>query len=335
MKPDLVSGNQSLPVPDVEKLEFELGIDAAQIWAEQLRREVNKQKGGQAKAELVSVLATGKHAEISWADEESVLAENPSLNEEQVSAVVKVRNKQCADELTHIKECRVAVHALLHSMMGRTSLEVLRVDPLYDENDKKEMDPTVTWGRIMATHILEREGPGLQKQIISVNKLLHQFTALRHDANVESITEYSQRRDRAKKALSTSGFDIDKVWLDSEEKRVLHFLHSLDQNKYGGLIRDVANGVVAIPATITDLLTIARDRREIAYGVHKRERTLLSDDNKSQDPLQPYEWLSYDEWAALPAGKREIMSEHNTRIEKAADVLAKMGWAEVWSINED
>ena len=177
MKPESVSGDQSLPIPDIEKLEFEHGIDAAQIWAERLRREVNKQKGGQAKAELISVLATGEHAEISWADEEFVLAENPSLNENQVRAVVKVRNKQCADELTHTKECRVAVHALLHAMMGRTSLEVLRVDPLYDENDKKDMDPAVTWNRIMATHILEREGPGIQKQIISVNKLLHQFTA--------------------------------------------------------------------------------------------------------------------------------------------------------------
>ena len=79
---------------------------------------------------------------------------------------------------------------------------------------------------------------------------------------------------------------------------------------------------------MTDLLTMARDRKEIAYGGNKRERTLLSDDNKSQDPLQPYEWLSYDEWAALSAERREKMSEHNTRIEKAGDALAKMGWSE-------
>ena len=90
----------------------------------------------------------------------------------------------------------------------------------------------------------------------------------------------------------------------------------------------MSNGVVAIPGSMTELLTMARDRKKIAYGSHKRERTLLSDDSKAQDPLQPYEWLSYDEWAALSAEKRETMSEHNTRIEKAADVLAKMGWAE-------
>ena len=325
---DEVPGRNPLSIPDIQELEYALGIDYAQIWVDKLLRKASKLKGCQAKTELIAVVSTGQHAKIGWADSESILQKNPNLDEEQVDAVVKATNKQCATELIHEKDCQVAVNAFLQSMMGKTSLEVLKADPAYDENDKEKMDPTVTWERIMATHILERDGPGLQKQIISVNRLLHQFTALRHDANVESITEYSQRRDRAKMALSTSGFNIDKIWLDSEEKRVIHFLHSLDQNKYGGLIRDVANGVVAIPATITDLLTIARDRKEIAYSGAKRDRTLLSDSSKTQDPLQPYEWLNYEEWSALSAETREEMSAHNSKIEKAADSLAKMGWSE-------
>lgn len=72
---------------------------------------------------------------------------------------------------------------------------------------------------------------------------------MRHNAAVESITDYSQRRDRAKKALSTSGFNVDDLWLNTKEKWVIHFLHTLDPSKYGGLIRDVSNGVVAVPAT--------------------------------------------------------------------------------------
>ena len=180
----------------------------------------------------------------------------------------------------------------------------------------------------MATHILEREGPGIQKQIISVNKLLCQFTMMRHNAAIESITEYSQKRDRAKTALATSGFDVDTLWLDTEEKRVIHLLHSLDPSRYGGLIRDVSNGVVAVPASITDLLTMARDRKEIAYGSNKRERTLMTNENNVKDPLQPYEWLSYDDWAALSAERKEEMSAHNAKIEKAAELLEKMGWSE-------
>ena len=325
---DEISGRNPLSITDIQELEYSLGIDYAQIWVDKLLRKASKLKGSQSKTELIAVVSTGQHAKIGWADSESILEKNPNLDEEQVDAVVKATNKQCAMELIHEKDCQVAVNAFLQSMMGKTSLEVLKADPVYDENDKTRMDPTVTWERIMATHILERDGPGLQKQIISVNKLLYQFTAMKHNASTESITEYAQKIDRAKKALSTSGFDVDKMWLDSDEKRVIHFLHSLDPTKYGGLIRDVANGVVAVPSTITDLLTIARDRKEIAYGGAKRDRTLLSNDNKSQDPLQPYEWLSYDEWAALSAERREKMSEHNTRIQKAGDELAKMGWAE-------
>ena len=47
-----------------------------------------------------------------------------------------------------------------------------------------------------------------------------------------------------------------------------------------------------------------------------------------KDPLQPYEWLNYDEWAGLSTEERETMSAHNSKIEKAADALAKMGWSE-------
>ena len=290
---DEAASKQMLSIPNQEKLEYSTGIDGAQIWVDGFGRGINKVKGCQAKTELLAVINTGKHAEVNWVDSASVSAENPQLNEDQITAVVKARNKECADELIHVKECRIAVNALLHSVMGKSSLEVLKADPIYEDNDKNSMDPAVTWARIMATHVLEREGPGVQKQIISVNNLLHQFTAMRQNAAVESITEHYQRRDRAKKALSTSGFDIDKLWLDTEEKRVVHFLHSLDPSRYGGLIRDVSNGVVAIPGSMTDLLTMARDRKEIAYGSNKRERTLLTDNDSLQDPLQPYEWLSH------------------------------------------
>ena len=178
-----------LLIPDFKKLEFSLGIDSAQVWIDQFLRRANKLKGSQAKAELVSVISNGKHAEISWANPESILAENPDLDEDQVTAVVKARNKQSATELIHEEDCRVAVNAFIQSMMGQSSLEVLRADPVYNDNDKNKMDPTVTWQRIMATHILEREGPGLQKQITAVNKLLCQFTTMRHNAETEPITE--------------------------------------------------------------------------------------------------------------------------------------------------
>ena len=73
---------------------------------------------------------------------------------------------------------------------------------------------------------------------------------------------------------------------------------------------------------------MARDRKEIAYGSNKRERTLVSQEKQEQDPLQPYEWLDYGEWVTLSSEKREEISTHNTKIEKAAELLAKMGWSD-------
>ena len=150
-----------LSIPEQGKLEFASGIDAAQVWVDQFKRRANKLKGCQTKSELVAILSTGGHHEIEWADVEAISALNPSLDEDQVDAVVKARNKQCAAELLHVQDCRVAVNAFLHSLMGKTSIEVLKTDPVFDYNDQNEMDPTVAWKRIMATHILEREGPGV------------------------------------------------------------------------------------------------------------------------------------------------------------------------------
>ena len=159
-----LGAKQLLVIPDQEKLEFNAGIDAAQIWTDQLKRRANKLKGSQAKSELVSILSTGKHYEIEWANAEAISAINPSLDEDQIDAVVKTRNKQCAAELLHVKECRVAVNAFLHSLMGKSSIEVLKTDPGYDYNDQHEMDPTVAWKRIMAHTFWRERGRGYKNR---------------------------------------------------------------------------------------------------------------------------------------------------------------------------
>ena len=106
-----LGARQLLSIPDQEKLEFSAGIDAAQIWVDQLKRRANKLKGSQAKSELVAILSTGDHYEIEWADAEAISALDHSLDENQVDAVVKARNKQCAAELLQVQKCRVAVDA--------------------------------------------------------------------------------------------------------------------------------------------------------------------------------------------------------------------------------
>ena len=99
-----LGAKQLLVIPDQEKLEFNAGIDAAQIWTDQLKRRANKLKGSQAKSELVSILSTGKHYEIEWANAEAISAINPSLDEDKFDAVVKARNKQTMRRGTFTRE---------------------------------------------------------------------------------------------------------------------------------------------------------------------------------------------------------------------------------------
>ena len=70
---DEVAERNPLSITDIQKLEYALGIDNAQIWVDQFLRRANKLKGGQAKTELIAVVSTGKHAKIGWADPESIL----------------------------------------------------------------------------------------------------------------------------------------------------------------------------------------------------------------------------------------------------------------------
>ena len=249
-------------MPDAPLLEFSSGIDGAQKWIDQFLRSSLKMKSSQSKSELVSIIQTGGHYNIEWADEKLIREKTHGLTSGQVAAIVAAQDKRCANELINVDAPRVAVNAFLHSVMGKTSLEILMANPVFKENDSGDQDPTVSWARITATHILEREGPGLQKTVMATNQLLNQYTNMRMVAN-ESATDFLQRRERVKKALLTSGLDVESMWLDTENKKVIHFLYSLDTVRYGGLIRDIANGVVAIPASITDLIAFARDRKKL------------------------------------------------------------------------
>ena len=238
---------QALTMQDAPKLEFAYGIDGAQRWIDKILRSSLKMKSSLSKSELVCIIQTGEHYDIEWADEEAIRRKTPSLTTSQVAAIVAVQDKRCAQDLLNVDASRIAVNAFLHSLMGKTSLEVLMADPIFRENDSESHDPKISWARITATHVSEREGPGVQKTVMATNQLIIQYTSIRMGDN-EGATDFLLRRERVRKALLTHGLDIESVWLDTEEKKVIHFLYSMDTARYGGLIRDVANGVVEVPA---------------------------------------------------------------------------------------
>ena len=161
----------------------------------------------------------------------------------------------------------------------------------------------------MATHVTQRDGSGTQKQHTAVNTMVAEFASIRQDADKESITEYLRRYERAQKTLLNAGFDANKEWLDTEEKKVIKFLYSLDQAKFGRLIRDIANNVVPIPESIQSLIKIAKDRKEVAAPNHRRSvlATTVNTDDYTIDPQKT---------AMLSKTKRVTTREPETRRER-------------------
>ena len=251
-----------ITLPRFTKLEFVAGSQGALVWTEELERRLGNVINSQMKSELMEIIRTGLHHEIKWKTEQQMQTLFPDLDKNQIAATVEASNKISAKELVNQDECRIAVNAFLHNMMGKTSLEILMNDELYNDNDLNAKDPTVAWARIMATHVHSREGSGTQKRFCAVNTMIGEFADIRQTGTDESITEYLRRYERSQKALLNAGFDVESSWLDNEEKKVVKFLYSLDQSKYGRMIRDVANLVVPIHASIRELIKVAKERKE-------------------------------------------------------------------------
>ena len=106
--------------------------------------------------------------------------------------------------------------------------------------------------------------------------MVAEFASIKQHSEGDSITEYMRRYDRAQKTMLNAGFDVEQHWLNSEEKRVVKFLYSLDQAKYGRLIRDVANLVVPIPETIAALIKLAKERKEIKTATASQRTAVLA-----------------------------------------------------------
>ena len=87
---------QVLTMQDAPTLEFSCGIDGAQRWIDKILRSSLKLKSSLSKSELVSIIQTGEHHDIEWANEELIREKTPSLTTSQVAAIVAVQDKRCA-----------------------------------------------------------------------------------------------------------------------------------------------------------------------------------------------------------------------------------------------
>jgi uncharacterized tellurite resistance protein B-like protein len=321
-------------LPGLTKLEFSAGSQGALIWVEDLERRVGNIRNSQSKMELLQIIRTGEHHEIEWRNETQVREEFPGLEESQITAILEASHKISARELVQQQECRTAVNAFLYSAMGKSSLENLLNDEIYNQNDLNAKDPVVAWARIMATHVTARDGSGTQRQHTALNTMVAEFASIKQNSENESITEYMRRYERAEKTLLNAGFNVKSQWLDSEEKRVVKFLYSLDQAKFGRLIRDVANMVVPIPASIQELIKTAKERKEVVTTTQRtsvlatssiiddsQRAVLMSEKEEKRDPLSPYPRYSAEEWGKFSASEKSKIVKHNAAIRKASAAM--------------
>ena len=113
--------------------------------------------------------------------------------------------------------------------MSKNSIDVLVTDMEYKANAQlMTPDPAITYGRINATHILERNGKDLQRMVLSKTKLIHQFTELKQGE--DHIVDYLERNERSILALKVAGVDIKTIY-KTDEELIVKFLYGLSQNR--------------------------------------------------------------------------------------------------------
>ena len=87
----------------------------------------------------------------------------------------------------------------------------------------------------------------------------------------ESVYEYKLRFNSAVRALKVSGATVPSV-----ADQVGHFLEKLDRRRYGNLLEDIYNGIIAEPRTIEDAAKLAEFRFEFtpSTGMHHPGRSV-------------------------------------------------------------
>ena len=341
------SSSAVLPKIDIRKLDFEEGEDANTVWQADLKIAICGAREGLVKSMLYSIVTSGLCYAPTWPTEESTREKYPLITEKrQRDLIMKKLEEKAAYETTHLDDAKGTAHSLLLGLMAKTSIDVLLVDLEYKENSRRVTpDPSVTYSRIYATHILQRNGKDLQRTVVNKTKLLHSFMELKQGSGKEHIVDYLERSDRAVRALKIAGVDIKLIY-KTDEELIIKFIYGLCPNRYGGFIRDVSNKLVPIPLTFAEVITLAKDRKELTGTSRARvdstvlltkvEEKASDNHNPNQNvliticgkpeigPLEPYSRMHADEWAKLSRQERSAIIAHNRAIDAAASSLAKI-----------
>jgi hypothetical protein len=266
----VIGSTATIPKIDIRKLDFDEGEDANTVWKADLKTAICATREGLIKSMLFTIVTTGKCYEPTWPTEATVKEKYPGIIEKrQQDLIIKKLEEKAAYETTHLDDAKGTSHSILKGMMSKSSIDVLVTDMEYKTNAKlMTPDPAVTYGRIDATHILERNGKDLQRMVLSKTKLIHQFTELKQGG--DHIVDYLERNERSIHALKVAGVDIKSIY-KTDEELIIKFLYGLCSNRYGGFIRDVSNKLISIPNTFAEVISLAKERKELS-GQDRKSR---------------------------------------------------------------
>ena len=142
-----VKKSSALPTSiEYPKLEFSKGAEHATVWVEGLKRVINRLPEDTFKTAIVTLLETGKNYIPTYVTKEQIKSDHGLQDEEHVSALHKELSKTISLEIIQMKAVRVAVHGVIRSLMSTGSMQVMRAESEFKNNDdSKSPDPTVIW----------------------------------------------------------------------------------------------------------------------------------------------------------------------------------------------
>jgi hypothetical protein len=318
-----INKSTSLPLPET-KSSYLTGADGATTWIERMSRDLSREQPSITKTIIEKVITENVMHEVEWKVEAQVAAENPNRSAELLVDLLASANAKSIKETEQFPSARSSAYGWIYKSFGVTSLEVLMVDPDFKHNDRNARCPMVCFRRFIATHITERDGAGEELEVSNLNEALAKFANISQLPN-ESISDYHDRFLRFDKALNRQGIDSNG-WLDTDKKRAIKFYQGMCESRHGQLKRDLANGSVATPNSISLLIILVRKRKEAPNkGEPSRKVAFVTTDSPVSHLVTPIVWYPKPtvEQRSMPDAERRMRLETNEALIKAFTMCMK------------
>jgi hypothetical protein len=320
-----INKSTTLPLPET-KSSYLTGADGATTWIDRTSRDLLREQPSLTKTILEGIIVKDTLHKIVWKQEAQIAAENPNRSAALLADLLTSSNSKSIKESEQFDSAQSAAYGWIYKSYGVTSLEVLGVDPDFKHNDTHSRCPLISWKRFIATHITERDGAGEELEVSNLNDALAKFANIAQ-LSAESISEYHDRFLRFDKTLLRQGIDSSR-WLDTEKKRAIKFYQGMCEARHGQIKRDLANGSITTPNSISLLIVLVRKRKEApTKNDPARKVAFVTTDSPGTHLIAPIAWYPKPtvEQRSMPEAERRMRMDTNEALIKAFTMCMKAG----------